>query len=383
MSELTLTPEACRALIDPKWIGKRVAVGMSGGVDSSVAAIILAQAGCEVIGVTMKLWDYESVGGDTQRDGRCCTVEAFSRCRAVADRYNFPHYTLDFCDRFESDVIDYFVQEYRRARTPNPCIVCNSRVRWPALWDKVAPLGCEAIATGHYVRVGTDEHGIDLRRGVDPDRDQSYFLWQVSREDLSRAIFPLGGLHKTRIRALARAWNLPTAETPESRDICFVDDGDLGRFMAERGARDSLGDTSGAIINQNGDVLGQHQGFEAYTIGQRKGLGVAVGRPQYVTEIDPANATVRLGDDADLMATRFTIRGVHRLTDTPSSLADAQVQIRYRHKAAPARVTFGDDGSAQVEFNAPERAITPGQSAVIYREDRVLAGGVIDAVDHK
>ena len=380
MTEFNLTPDACKALIDPKWIGKRVAVAMSGGVDSSVAAIILAQAGCDVIGVTMKLWDYASVGGDTQRDGRCCTIEAFSRCRSVADRYGFPHYTLDFCDRFESDVIDYFVQEYRQARTPNPCIVCNSRVRWPALWDKVAPLGCEAIATGHYVRVGADEQGIDLRRGVDPDRDQSYFLWQVSREQLTRAIFPLGGLVKTQIRALARAWNLPTAETPESRDICFVDDGDLGRFMAERGARDGLRDSSGDIISQNGDVLGQHQGFEAYTIGQRKGLGVAVGRPQYVTEIDPETATVRLGDDADLMATRFAMRDVHRLVDTPSALDDVYVQIRYRHKAAPARVHFVDENSAKIEFLQPERAITPGQSAVIYREDRVLAGGVIDSV---
>jgi tRNA-uridine 2-sulfurtransferase len=376
------TDDFCRRLVDPRWIGKRVAVAMSGGVDSSVAAVILAKAGCDVIGVTMKLWDFADVGGDAQRDGQCCTVDAFNRCRAVADRYGFPHYTLDFTSRFASDVIDYFVSEYRQARTPNPCIVCNSRVRWPALWERMAALGCEAIATGHYAKLSLDGDGdVDLRRAADASRDQTYFLWDVGHEYFRRTIFPLGTLLKPHIRDLARAWNLPTAETPESRDICFVADGDLSRFMSERNTLDSDADTSGPIIDQTGTVLGHHKGFESYTIGQRKGLGVAVGRPQYVTRIDPATGSVEIGDDADLLATRCRIGKTRWLAEVEGDRDDLRVQIRYRHQAAPARVrTVSSSDSAIIEFTEPQRAITPGQSAVVYAGDRVLGGGVIESV---
>lgn len=380
MTHAEYTDDYCRSLIDPRWIGRRVAVAMSGGVDSSVAAVILAKAGCEVIGVTMKLWDFADVGGDAQRDGQCCTIDAFNRCRAVGDRYEFPHYTIDFTERFATDVIDYFVSEYRRARTPNPCIVCNSRVRWPALWDKMAALGCEAIATGHYARLSLDGDGeVDLRRAADADRDQTYFLWDVGAEHFRRTVFPLGTLLKPQIRDMARAWSLPTAETPESRDICFVADGDLGRFMNERSVQDGASATPGAIVDRDGNIVGQHDGFEAYTIGQRKGLGVAVGRPQYVTRIDPDSARVTIGDDADLLTTTCRISQTHWLVKTDTVLDDVLVQIRYRHQAAAARVRMEPSASATIEFLEPQRAITPGQSAVVYMGDRVLGGGVIDS----
>ncbi len=374
------TTEYCRSLVDPRWIGKRVAVAMSGGVDSSVAAVILAKAGCDVIGVTMKLWDYNDVGGDAQRDGQCCTVDAFNRCRAVADQHDFPHYTLDFTEQFSNDVIKYFVSEYRRARTPNPCIVCNSRVRWPALWEKMAALGCEAIATGHYAKLSHGDNGdVDLCRAADPERDQTYFLWDVGREHFQRTIFPLGTLTKPQIRQMARAWKLPTAETPESRDICFVADGDLTRFMHERSQQDRVDDTSGLIVDRDGNVLGQHSGFESYTIGQRKGLGVAVGRPQYVTHIDSESHRVAIGDDADLLTTTCRIAKTHWLTNVNGD--DIRAQIRYRHHAAPASLYIDSPNTATIEFAEPQRAITPGQSAVVYDGDRVLGGGVIEAVN--
>lgn len=369
------------ALVESRWKGKRVAAAMSGGVDSSVTAALLKEAGCDVVGITMKLWDYADVGGDTKKDGACCSLEAFMDARSVCAKFGIPHYTLDLTEAFEDTVIKYFIGEYRRARTPNPCVICNIEIKWAALWKKAQAIGCEAIATGHYARLDRGTDGVLLRRGVDPSRDQTYFLWGVPAAYFSHTIFPLGPLVKTQVRELASEYGLSNAEKPESRDICFVADDDLPRFLAERAERDGLSNTPGPFIDKHGNVVGQHGGFEALTIGQRRGLGVALGKRQYVTDIDPESAAVVIGDDADLWRRAFEVSALNWLCDPPSMPFDAMVQIRYRHEAAPARVVPGGK-SLQVTFRDPQRAITPGQSAVIYdlANERLLGGGVIEFV---
>lgn len=368
-------------LIDPAWRGRRIAVAMSGGVDSSVTAALCSLAGCEVVGLTMKLWDYDGVGGDTKRDGRCCTVEAFDRSRAVAAQYGFPHYTVDFRERFARSVIGNFVDEYRRGRTPNPCVICNVEIKWGAFWEKARAFGCEAVATGHYARIDRDAADrIRLRRGIDRSRDQSYFLWGLEAGLLERTLFPLGGLTKDRVRTLAKQFGLASAETAESRDICFVDDGNLRRFLSDRLRQDGVPPTPGPIRDAGGKEIGRHAGITSYTIGQRRGLGVAVGKPQYVTGIDARTATLRIGDDAELYRRRCRVTSVHWHVSPPHDSLDILVQIRYRHAAAPATVTPCDATSVEIEFADPQRAITPGQSAVFYDGDSLLGGGLIASV---
>jgi tRNA-specific 2-thiouridylase len=369
------------ALVDPRWRGKRVAAAMSGGVDSSVAAALLKEAGCDVVGITMKLWDYDDVGGDTKKDGACCTLEAFMDARSVCAKFDIPHYTLDLTEAFEDTVIKYFIGEYRRARTPNPCVICNIEIKWAALWKKAQAIGCEAIATGHYARLDHHDHGVTLSRGVDSSRDQTYFLWGVPSSYFAHTIFPLGPLVKTQVRELAAEYGLSNAEKAESRDICFVADDDLPRFLAERAERDGLTNTPGSFIDKHGNVVGQHPGFESLTIGQRRGLGVALGKRQYVTDIDPNSASVVLGDDTDLWRNTCEVSALNWLGELPSEPFDAMVQIRYRHEAARARIS-PNGKSLQINFADAQRAITPGQSAVIYdlANERLLGGGVIEFV---
>ena len=268
-------------------MSKRVLVAMSGGVDSSVTALLLKEQGYEVIGAHMKLWDYVDVGGDIYRDGRCCTIDSITDCRFVCDSIGAPFYVLNLSEDFKRDVIDNFAAEYRAGRTPNPCVRCNSEVKWDVFLQKADQLGCDFIATGHYAFIEQNSRGRwQIHKGIDKTRDQSYVLWGLSQEALSRTRMPLGVLHKSEVREVARKHNLRTAAKPESREICFVADNDYRRFLIEYEEKRGRRYEPGEIVHENGTVMGQHKGTAFYTVGQRKGLGVAQPTPLYVQKID-------------------------------------------------------------------------------------------------
>jgi len=348
---------------------------MSGGVDSSVAAALLAEAGCEVIGITMKLWNYADVGGNVSNDARCCSAEAFNDARLVARKMDFPFYVIDFAEDFHRTVIDDFITEYRAGRTPNPCVLCNTRVKWSALQDCVHRLDADYLATGHYARIEHPDNSgrPHLLRGVDGSRDQSYFLWGLAPESLIRTIFPLGELIKDDVRDIAGELGLRNAQRPESREICFVADNDYGRFLRETA---QVAETAGDIIDESGNPVGRHDGIAYYTIGQRKGIG-AHGKPAYVTALDPETNTVHIGSEKHLFRREFTVGDINWISiDPPTGPVSAQVKIRYRHPPAAAQIETIENG-VRVVCDEPQRAITPGQSAVFYDGDIVLGGGRI------
>jgi len=360
---------------------------MSGGVDSSVAALLLKEQGYQVVGAHMKLWDYVEVGGDIYKDGRCCTIDSITDCRFVCDKIGAPFYVLNLSAAFREKVIEDFVSEYRAGRTPNPCVRCNVDVKWDAFLAKAAELGCDFIATGHYSFVERNDHGRwQIRKSVDATRDQSYVLWGLTQEALSRTLMPLGGLLKTEVRGLARTHCLRTADKAESREICFVADNDYRRFLREHEAREGRRFEAGEIVHADGRVLGRHDGTAFYTIGQRKGLGIGHPTPLYVQRIDPAARRVVVGDDSALYASTLIAERVNWVAlepGSPATAADgeegmtADVKIRYLHGPARGRLRLLGDGRVRVAFDEPQRAITPGQSVVFYDGDVVLGGGVI------
>ncbi len=360
---------------------------MSGGVDSSLAAFLLKQQGYQVVGMSMKLWDFREVGGQSHPDGRCCSTEALNDARAVCHQMGIPHYVLDLTQDFKNEVISNFVEEYLRGRTPNPCIICNTKIKWNSLWSKAESLGSEFIATGHYARVQFDRESrrYQLLRGIDPSRDQSYALWGLSQEDLSRTIFPLGELTKKQVRVMAREQGLKVAEREESQEICFVADDDYPRFIREwiektESERENA-IKPGPILNSLGGKLGEHQGVPFYTIGQRRGLGVAAGKPLYVLRIDPEKNAVYVGENEELFSSSFVATEVNWIAfDTPNAELDCEIKIRYQHVARKGRICPLTNDQIVVKFDKPERAITPGQSAVFYKGDLVLGGGIIDRV---
>jgi tRNA-specific 2-thiouridylase len=365
---------------DPVPSGALVAVAMSGGVDSSVAALLLRQAGYRTVGLTMKLWSPPPARCDADGpDKTCCTVDSALDAKRVCDQIGIPHYTLDMQKDFEERVIHPFYESYLRGETPNPCVNCNSFVKWDALWQRAKAIGADWIATGHYATRIQEGEAAYILRGDDPKKDQSYFLWGIPPESLRRTLFPLGKLAKPEVRRLAAAAGLRTADKGESQDICFVPGGDYRAFLAARAAERGDAIPPGPLFGPEDEPLGQHAGLAHYTIGQRKGLGVAVGEPLYVRKLEPATQTVRLGRKQDLRGRSFRAEAFNRFG--PAWVRrECLVQIRYRSAARPGTVEVRDDGTVQVTLAEPGLGICPGQSAVFYDGARLLGGARIREV---
>jgi tRNA-specific 2-thiouridylase len=396
---------------------QRVLLGMSGGVDSSVAGFLLLEQGYDVVGVTMKVWPQDCI---SRAEDKCCGPQAVADARSVAHALGIPHYVVDETDQFERLVIDYFAGEYQAGRTPNPCVMCNEKLKFGNLWSKAKALGCDYIATGHYAIIEHVAAGIGdpgrisasiqsdsagdtdlgysypvLRKGTDPQKDQSYFLFSLRQQQLRRALMPLGGMTKPQIREIAHSLGLKVADKVDSQEICFVPGNDYKAFL-----RSHLGENEfhrGEIYDVRGNFVGEHGGIELFTIGQRKGLPGGSPLPRYVVDLDPATNRVIVGDSDDLFVEEFEIDRVNLhavaggvdpgslCVDRPAGFAapgyseqlEATVKIRYNHPGTPATVRLLENDRAHVRLHHPQRAVTPGQAAVIYDHDIVLGGGWI------
>jgi tRNA-uridine 2-sulfurtransferase len=359
-------------------MAERVVLAMSGGVDSSVAAVLLKRQGYDVVGLFMRTGTHAVSPADKSsnppsRHRGCCSALDAGDARRVADRLDIPFYALDFEREFDK-IIDYFTDEYLAGRTPNPCVVCNNWLKFGQLWTFARELGAERIATGHYARI---ENG-SLLKAVDPDKDQSYVLHGIRREVLPHLLFPIGGLRKPEVRDLARSTHLGVAEKPDSVEICFVPDGDHAGLIRRR--RPELA-TAGFIRDEAGTILGEHDGYERFTIGQRKGLGIATGSRRFVLDIIPESREVIVGDPEQLLANGLVASRINWLIDRPTEPLRCTAKIRYRHPGAAATVTASADGGARVAFDEPQSAITPGQAVVFYDGERVLGGGWIEGAE--
>ncbi len=355
----------------------RVVLAMSGGVDSSASAVLLQRQGYDVIGLFMRTGTHTDTH-DSRPDNKkgCCSAIDAGDARRVADKLDIPFYALDF-EREFNQIIDYFADEYLRGRTPNPCVVCNNWLKFGQLWTFGRQLGADFIATGHYARILRDSTGEpELHRGLDPEKDQSYVLHGIKRDVLRHLLFPIGGLPKAEVRAIAReAGLLGVADKPDSVEICFVPSGDHTDVVRKRRPEAVL---AGVIREKDGTILGEHDGIDRFTVGQRKGLGVAAGKKRFVLEVLPESREVVVGDPEDLLATGLIASEVNWLIDPPTDALPCTAKIRYRHAGCPATVSATGDGGAIVRFAEPQSAVTPGQAVVFYDGPRVLGGGWIE-----
>src|SRR5271166_3317968 len=362
-----------------------VAIAMSGGVDSSAVAAVLQQQGHPIVGLTMQLWNQRrlpELQGDGPKQHRCCSLDDVYDAKRVAQHLSFPHYVVNFERQFEERVVRPFVQQYLAGRTPIACTNCNTDVKFEPLLRMARQIGAERLATGHYARIRKNESTgrFELLRARDDSKDQSYFLWGLTQEQLSRSDFPLGELTKEEVRNVARQSNLPVAEKPESMELCFVPNGNYVQFIHaySRAENIPLNDQEGDIVTEDGAVIGRHTGVHNYTIGQRKGLGFAAGKPVYVLSIDTQNSRIVVGEDDALRTTTFEIENVNWISSAePIAPVSGQAKIRHKHEPAPATIEPLPNNRARITFVTPQRAITPGQAAVFYQEDVVLAGGWI------
>ncbi len=364
-------------------------MAMSGGIDSTVAALMLNDEGYEVVGITMKTWDYAASGGGKKETG-CCNVDSFNDARQAAVEHGFAHYILDIREEFGDFVIENFVDEYIAGRTPNPCVLCNTHIKWRALLKRADALGCEFMATGHYAKIrqldnarpdGTAGRGrFVVSKAIDDTKDQSYVLWGLQQDLLSRTLLPLAPYRKTEIRQMALDYGYPElAKKSESYEICFVPDNDYRGFLKRRveGLEERV--AGGNFIDKHGKILGQHKGYPFYTIGQRKGLDIAFGKPVFVTKIDPDNNTVVLGDEEDLDQNEMTVGKINLIkyeSITPGM--EATTKIRYKDKGALSNI-YPEAGTMKVRFYENVKGIAPGQSAVFYEGDDVIGGGIIQS----
>ena len=351
---------------------------MSGGVDSSVAGYLLREQGYDVVGVTMKVWPQDCI---SRAEDKCCGPQAVADARGVAHALGIPHYVVDEADQFEQTVIKYFASEYQAGRTPNPCVMCNEKLKFGNLWEKAAALGCDYIATGHYTIIEHQEDPVTgrdraiLRKGVDPKKDQSYFLFSLRQTQLLRALTPLGGMHKPAIREIAHSLGLRVADKVDSQEICFVPGNDYKAFL--RSHLDEKEFHRGEIYDVEGNFVAEHEGIEMFTIGQRKGLPGGSLQPRYVVDLDPETNRVIVGGVDDLVREEFEIDRCNWIKEEFSKDAEISVKIRYSHRGTRATITKLGDGRAHVRLHDPQRAVTPGQAAVFYQGDVVLGGGWI------
>jgi len=356
---------------------ERVLLAMSGGLDSSVAAILLLEQGYDLVGVTMVVWDYESAGGVAPESG-CCNLEAINDARKVAVNLGFPHYVLDLKEKFEEKIISNFISEYLAARTPNPCVLCNKLMKWSDLLQKADELDCQYIATGHYARIVFENGRYFLRKGLDSNKDQSYVLWALSQEHLSRTLLPLGTYEKSKIREIAVQHKLEKiAKKSESYEICFIPDDDYRGFLKRhtRGLEEKV--EGGNFVDTEGKILGKHHGYPFYTIGQRKGLGIALGHPLYVARIDAEKNLVVLAEREKLLTNELYADRINLMKYADfETMEHILCRIRYRDKGMMATVTKAGD-ELHVVFHEPVAAVTPGQSVVLYQDEDVIGGGFI------